>query len=200
MITYECLMPYCRAEVYKRRDCCEDCWADRHGQLDSMPDLYCMTYAMLMPGSSMLDISLIVVDVWPGTSINLVALDTLQYGYDRLRAWATWLSRGELNTARVSNGRGFLRVVRLLQATDSRLATTDFAGDYVLDVWTAYRRFVMQCLPTEPRNLSVPCPVCRAATVLTRHADEYAFCLTCGTEWPHSQLPMLRRQAQRTAS
>lgn len=202
MTVYECLMPYCRADVYDRRGCCDDCWEDRRGQLASLPDLYAMTYAMLTPGSRLLDITLIVVKAEPAAPVNLVALDTLQHSYDRLRGWAAWslrLTSGEpLALRNATTGAGFLRVVRVLQLHDHRLALGDFAGDYVFDVWTAYRRFVVQCLSTAPRRLEVSCPVCDTRTVLTRHADEYALCLTCGTEWPHSQLPMLRRQAQRT--
>jgi len=201
MVTYECLMPRCHAEVYRRHDVCEDCWEDRRGQLTALPDLYVMTYAMLTPGSRIVDINQIhVAAVDPGVPINLVALDTLTWAVDRLRGWANWaLSRQgrEGLPLGYTMGKRFLMAVRTLQAYDHRFATTDFAGDYVLDVWTVYRRLVVQCLSTEPRSLMVPCPVCDVPTVLTRHADEYAQCLTCGTEWPHSQLPMLRRQTQK---
>lgn len=203
MTVYECLMPYCRTDVYSRHECCDDCWEDRRGQLDSLPDLYVMTHAMLTPGSrqqEIVDIQMTSVD--PSAPINLVALDTLIYGYQRLAGWAAWACKmagaPELRLVRLTSGAGFLRVVRVLQAHDGKLIP--YSGEYVLDVWTAYRRFIVQCLSTEPRNLAVPCPVCDAATVLTRHADEYALCLTCGTQWPHSQLPMLRRRAQRAST
>lgn len=204
MAVYECVMPHCRADVYRQRDCCDDCWEDRRGQLASLPDLYVMTYAMLMPGSRMQEISDIHVDrIDPPAPLNLVALDTLEYGYARLAAWAAWACRlanvEVLRLTRYTTGAGFLRVVHALQVYDSKLAI-GWSGEYALDVWTAYRRFAMQCLPTESRNLEVPCPVCFSISVLTRHADEYAMCLTCGTTWPHSQLPMLRRQAQGTCA
>jgi ribosomal protein S27E len=200
MSTYECLMPHCHADVYERHECCDDCWEDRRGQLASLPDLYVMTYAMLTPGSRMQEIADIhVAAVDPAAPINLVALDSLMYGYQRLSGWAAWARRragaGDLRLSRHTSGAAFLTVVRVLQLHDGKLVR--WSGEYVLDVWTTYRRLVIQTLPAEPRHLSVPCPVCDCATVLTRHADEYALCLTCGTTWPHSQLPMLRRQAQR---
>lgn len=203
MTTFECLMPHCRADVYERHQCCDDCWEDRRGQLASLPDLYVMTYAMLTPGSRMQEIAGInVSQPFSAAPVNLVALDSLIYGYERLSGWAAWSCRlahvEEPVLSRLTSGAAFMRVVNLLQAHDTKLAI-NYSGEYALDVLTAYRRFVIQCVPTEPRNLSVPCPVCDSSTVLTRHADEYALCLTCGTIWPHSQLPMLRRQAQRTA-
>lgn len=201
MNTYECLMPRCHAEVYSRHDVCDDCWEDRHSQLTALPDLYVMTYAMLTPGSRMLEINAIhVAAVDPGVPINLVALDTLIWSADRLAGWADWAlarqGRPKMES-RWGTGRRFLEATQILQCHDHRFATTDFAGDYVLDVWTVYRRLVVQCLPTEPRSLMVPCPDCDMPTVITRHADEYAMCLTCGTVWPHSQLPMLRRHVQK---
>lgn len=205
MNVYECLMPYCRAEVYERQACCDDCWEDRRALLWALPDLYVMTYAMLTPGSRQQEISTIhVASVDPAAPINLVAYDTLAYSYDRLAAWAVWTwsmtGRGQLALHHHTSGKGFLTVVHTLIQFDHRLALTDFAGAYVMDVWTAYRRMVVQCVSVEPRHLGVPCPECDAATLVSRHADEYVMCLTCGHTWPHSQMPMLRRQAQRTAS
>lgn len=204
MTTYECLMPYCRAEVYERQACCDPCWEDRRALLSALPDLYVMTYAMLTPGSRMQEIREIHVPALdPAAPINLVAYDTLAYSYDRLAAWATWVwasaGEGHLALKRYTSGQGFLTVVRTLVQLDHKLALTDFAGAYVLDVWTAYRRLVVQCVSTEPRHLGAPCPDCDAATLVSRHADEFVMCLTCGNTWPHSQMPMLRRQAQRTA-
>lgn len=201
MNIYDCVLPWCHAEVYARGACCDDCWADRRGQLVGLPDLYAMTYAMLTPGSRLQEITTINVNVDPAAPVNLVALDALQYGYQRLAGWAAWVYRlgrtGAPTLARYSTGAGFALVVGTLLEHDHRLATRDYAGEYVLDVWTAYRRLAVQCLPTGPRHLDVPCPDCGMATVLTRHADEYAVCLTCSRTWPHSKLPHLR-QAQRT--
>lgn len=205
MNVYECLMPYCRAEVYERHACCDDCWSDRHALLWAMPDLYVMTYAMLTPGSRQQEISTIhMASIDPAAPINLVAYDTLAYGYERLAGWAVWVwaiaGKGKLELRTYTTGKGFLTVVHTLLQLDHKLALTDFAGQYVMDVWTAYRRLVVQCVSTEPRHLGAPCPRCDAATLVSRHADEYVVCLTCGNTWAHSQLPMLRRQAQRTAS
>jgi ribosomal protein S27E len=203
MNVYECLMPYCNAEVYARRDVCDICWEDRRGQLDALPNLYVMTYAMLMPGSRQMEISHIhVPQVDPGVPINLVALDSLTYGLERLGAWASWaaqLAGQPTFKLRVwTTGKTFLTVVETLQAYDHRFASKDFAGEYCLDVWTTYRRLVVQCVSSEPRSLGVTCPVCDMRTVLTRHADEYALCLTCATTWPHSQLPKLRHAQRAT--
>lgn len=205
MNAYECLMPYCRAQVYTAQACCEDCWADRRGQLASLPDLYAMTYALLTPGSRQVDIGSIHVPALdPAAPMNLIAYDTLTYGYDRLAVWAALAHQlagnGRLCLSRYYSGRGFQEAARVLGVCDHRFALAPYAGAYVLDVFTAYRRLAVQCLPTEPRHLNAPCPDCHAATLITRHADEYVMCLTCANTWPHSQMPMLSRQAQRTAS
>lgn len=205
MNAYECLMPYCRAEVYERQACCDDCWADRRALLWALPDLYVMTYAMLTPGSRQQEINTIHVPALdPAAPMNLVAYDTLVYGYDRLTAWAAWATRlsgyGNPAISKYTSGRGFAIAVRVLLLTDHGFALKGYAGAYVFDVWTTYRRMVVQCVSTEPRHLGAACPDCGAATLLSRHADEHVVCLTCGNTWPHSQLPMLRRQAQRTGS
>jgi ribosomal protein S27E len=195
-------MPHCRAEVYRRRDVCDPCWEDRRGQLDALPELYVMTYSLLTPGSRIQDIpSIHVKRPDSGVPFSLVAFDALEHAYDRVDAWARWLwsigARPVIMSPDVYNGTTgykFNVAVSDLKAGDSRLATTDFAGDYVLDIWTVYRRLVMFCLPTAPRHLNVTCPVCDSTTVITRHADEYAACLTCATEWPHSQLPKISKR------
>lgn len=201
MKIYECILPYCRAEVYDRNACCEDCWQDRRGQLASLPELYVMTYAMLTPGSRQQDIETIHVgSIDPAAPLNLVALDSLTYSYQRLAAWAMWVCRPhKLQLHAYTTGRGFLMVCRALYVHDSRLGRTDDAGQYCLDVWTAYRRLLVQVVPIEPRHLEVDCPECSSRTVYTRHADEYALCANCRTTWAHSQMPKLR-QAQRTAA
>jgi len=198
----ECLMLHCRTEVYEHGACCDDCWNDRRNLLAALPDLYVMTYAMLTPGSRQQEINTIHVPaIDPAAPINLVAHDTLELGYARLSGWAVYASQraGKIppDLKVYTSGRGFLTVVQTLLAYDHKLALGGFAGSYVMDVWTAYRRLVVQCVSTEPRHLEPPCPDCGAATLITRHADEYAMCLTCGNRWPHSQLPKLRRQAQR---
>lgn len=199
----ECRLPYCHVEVDPWRDTCEDCWEDRKGQLASLPDLYVMTYAMLTPGSRQLDLNLINVrGIDPAAPISLVAYDALAHSYARLAGWAQWAARlaglPRLNLTAYTTGRGFATVVRTLQAHDTRFAAATYAGDYVMDVWAAYRRMVIQCVAQEPRHLSVACPECEATSVVTRHADEYAMCLTCGTQWPHSQLSRLRAQRSRS--
>jgi hypothetical protein len=199
--TYECLMPHCRAEVYRRRDVCEPCWQDRRPQLDALPELYVLTYAMLTPGSRIQDIpSIHVKRPDSGVPFSLVAFDVLEHAFDRVHAWAMWLWAKRGRRAPVegvyhgTTGYRFNVAVSDLKAGDSCLAITDFAGDYVLDIWTVYRRLVVFCLPTAPRHLNVMCPVCNCASVITRHADEYVTCLTCDTEWPHSQLPKISKR------
>jgi ribosomal protein S27E len=200
MAIYECLMPHCRAEVYRRRDVCDPCWDDRRGQLDSLPELYVMTYALLTPGSRVQDIpSIHVKRPDSGVPFSLVAFDALEQAHDRMMAWARWLlaTRGQqINVTQIQGGTGyqFNAAVAELRRGDGRLAMTDFAGDYVLDVWTVYRRLATFCLPNAPRHLNVTCPICDNVTVITRHADEYAACLTCATEWPHSQLSKISKR------
>jgi ribosomal protein S27E len=195
---YECHLPYCRAEVYGRHAVCEDCWADRRRQLGALPDLYVLAHAMLTPGSRQQEISTIHVGPTPSVPCNLVILDALTLGYQRLAGWATWAARlartPEPELRRHTSGQGFLTVVRTLLTHDHRLATTDSAGEYVLDVWVTYRRLLVQVVDTAPRSLGVDCPECGARTVLSRHADEYAICLTCAYVWPHSRFAALRRE------
>jgi ribosomal protein S27E len=192
MTTYECPMPRCREEVYRFREVCDSCWEDRRGQLIAIPELYVMTYALLTPGSRMEEIGDIHVDK-PESSVpfSLVTFDILEQTHGKLGMWAMWaLSRAGLRPGPVAATQG-ARVsesVSILREMDHRFINTDFAGDYVLDLWEVYRRLVKHCLPTSPRYLEVPCPTCDNTTVITRHADEYATCLTCATEWPHSQL------------
>lgn len=191
---FECLMPYCRAEVYARGDCCEDCWADRVGQLESLPELYVMTYAMLTPGSRQQEINTIhMAAIDPAAPINLVALDTLTYSYSRLAGWAAYVYPCRLNLTGYTSGKAFVTAVGILQSNDHKLALTQFAGGYVLDVFVAYRRLVVQCVPNGPRHLDAACPDCAAATLVTRHADEYVMCLTCGSTWPHSFGQLIQR-------
>lgn len=201
---YECLMPHCRAQVFGSGACCEDCWADRRSQLDALPELYVMVSALLTPGSRQQDIYTInLPSPDPAAPINLVALDSLTDGCGRLAAWADYVRRRagqDRLLGPVTMGRTFRVAVGLLLAHDHRLALSVYAGGYVLDVWTIYRRLAVQCVDTAPRHLGAVCPDCASATLITRHADEYALCLTCGNTWPHSQLPMLHRTAQRTTS
>lgn len=194
-------MPHCRAEVYRHRDVCDPCWADRRGQLDALPELYVMVYALLTPGSRIQDIPTIHVRrPDSGVPFSLVNFDALEYAYDRVMAWGRWVweRRGRPSMSAQffhgTTGYRFSVAVYDLKVNDSKLATTDFAGDYALDIWTVYRRLAVQCLPTAPRNLNVTCPTCGHATVITRHADEYAACLTCATEWPHSQLSLISKR------
>lgn len=198
MTTYECLMPHCRAETYRRRDVCDPCWQDRRPQLEAMPELYVMTYALLTPGSRIQEITTIHL-AKPDSSMpfSLVAFDTLEHAYGAMVSWAAWLyaKNGLKVTGKRTTGEMFSWAVDTLRRHDRHLGQSDFAGDYTLDIWTVYRRLALQCLPTGPRNLYVACPVCGAATVITRHADEYAACLTCATEWPHSQLPIMAGRA-----
>jgi ribosomal protein S27E len=194
MTAYECVMPHCRVEVYRRRDACEPCWDDRRTQLDALPELYVMTYALLAPGSRVQEITTIHVSKPDSTvPFNLVAFDTLEQAYAVVAGWWGWL-RGARSTAWLTTGERFVYAVTQLRRYDGPLGRTDFAGDYVLDIWTVYRRLVVQCLPTAPRHLDLTCPTCDNATVLTRHADEYATCLTCRTVWPHSQLPIMSKK------
>ena len=132
MNIYECLMPYCRADVYARGDCCEDCWADRVGQLAALPELYVMTYAMLTPGSRQQEINTIhMAAIDPAALINLVALDTLTYSYSRSAGWAAYVYPCRLNLTGYTSGRAFVTAVAILQEHDHKLALTTFAGGYV---------------------------------------------------------------------
>jgi len=198
MMTYECLMPNCHAEVHRYHEVCDACWEDRRGQLVTIPELYVMVYAMLTPGSRMQEIGDIHVDK-PESSVpfSLVAFDILECTHGKLGTWAMWaLARAGLPSTdllRGTHGERLSYSVSVLCMMDHRFINTDFAGEYVLDLWKVYRRLVKHCLPTTPRYLEVPCPTCDNTTVVTRHADEYATCLTCTTVWPHSQLPHMSK-------
>lgn len=199
-----CLMHRCRADVLLDGDVCEDCWSDRRGQLASLPDLYLGAYAQLAPGAKAVDIMGVNVrSIDPAAPLNLVVLDTLNCGYAKLTTWATWAARlanlPRPMFSRYTTGRSFLTAVHLLLQHDGRFALASYAGEYVLDIWTVYRRLVVQCVSTSPRHLGVACPSCHTTSVVSRHADEYAVCLTCGDEWSHSQFPKLRQIAQRVA-
>jgi len=197
MSTYECLMPNCREVVYRHRDVCEPCWQDRRSQLDALPELYVMTYAMLTPGSRIQEITTIHVEK-PGSQVpfSLVTFDVLEYTFATIVGWSAWLrsTLGLKEQWGFTTGERFAYAAENLRRHDHRIGQTDFAGDYALDVWTVYRRLVVQCLPTEPRHLDAPCPTCENATVVTRHADEYATCLTCATVWPHSRLSIIGKR------
>lgn len=199
MTTYECLMPNCRLEVYRPRDVCEPCWQDRRSQLTALPELYAMNYALLTPGSRLQEITTIHVEQ-PASSMpfSLVIFDTLEQAFGVIAGWGTWV-RQKANVPYIpahTTGKRFALAVYDLTAYDYKIANAEYAGTYVMDVWTVYRRLVVQCLPTAPRHLSIACPVCDHATVLTRHADEFAACLTCATVWPHSQLPIMSKRGR----
>jgi ribosomal protein S27E len=197
MSTYECLMPNCQEVVYRRRDVCEPCWQDRTSQLAALPELYVMTYALLTPGSRIQEISTIHLSP-PESQVpfSLVAYDSLEQAWGTLAGWASWLrsKTGDAFRQAFTTGERFIISVDYLRRHDRHLGLSDFAGDYVLDIWTVYRRLAVQCLPTEPRHLATPCPTCENATIVTRHADEYAACLTCATVWPHSALSIIGKR------
>lgn len=198
MATYECLLPYCKAIVYDRNGVCEDCWAARLRQLDALPDLYGLCWDKL-PTMRGFRPSEITATASPeaGLPINLTIHDALQWAYGKLAAWARWINQkahgAEYLPAITVTAPRFAQTVRILRWHDTVMGTDPYGGVYVADVHQTYRRLVVLCQPTEPRHLDVTCPVCARTTVLTRHADEYAVCLTCASVWPYSQFPMLRK-------
>jgi len=203
MSEYVCRMPYCGEIVLRRGDVCEGCWTMRRVHLLELPDLYVRAYALLTPGSQAQALTTIHVSR-PAAPVpfSLVIYDALEGAYATVLTWATYLCVETGMTLWVRSyvtGKGFAECVKLLREYDSCLANRSYVGDYVYDLYVAYRRLVTQTSSFATRRLSCACPSCDGGVVLSRNADEYAVCLTCGATWGHSQIPLLDRSTREVA-
>lgn len=193
MSVYRCALPRCTEDVTVGGSVCDICWFDRERQLDAMIDLYVRTYALLIPGRDRVPCDFIRMPRVGSTApLNMAAFTTLEFATKKLVGWATYLEsrRGRAFTGLTSLGWGeaFACAVDLLRRGDAYFAQRSYAAEYVLCVYAVYRRLIELTAPCESRRLRLPCVVCSALSVVSRNADEYAACLTCGASWTQAQL------------
>lgn len=201
MSVYWCALPRCTEEVTLSGSVCDICWFDRERQLDEMVDLYVRVHALLTPGRDRVPCDFIrMPQVGSAAPLNMAAFTTLEFATKKLVGWAVYLEamRGRIwrGLAELPWGPAFAHAVHLLRRGDAYFAQASYAGDYVIEVYTAYRRLVELASPCESRRLRLPCVVCDCVSVVARNADEYAACLTCGTRWTQAQLLAVTRSAQ----
>lgn len=198
MSVYKCALPLCSEEVTESSAVCDIDWFDRERQLDLLVDLYVQVHTLLTPGRDRVPCEFIRMPVLGSRApLNMTAFTALEFATKRLVGWATYLEsrRGTVfaGLARLPWGEAFRRSVDVLQKGDQFFAQRCYAADYVISVYTIYRRLVELAAPCESRRLRIPCVVCSSLTVVSRNADEIAGCLTCGTRWTQAQLLAVTR-------
>ena len=204
MSTYQCRMAYCVQETIRAKDVCEECWAYRRHLLAQLVDLFIYLRGMLAPGSRkdllVLNHSRAVAGQAP---LNLTALDALDAARSTLESWAAYASTRAGSKEALSDRlahRGslerFRAAVEILDCHDHRFVSSFYAGDYVADLYKVHRRLVTLAAPCPTRKLQTACPFSDSSTVITRHTEEYAACLTCAATWAQSQIPTLESRPQ----
>lgn len=203
MSVFRCRMPYCTDEVTRAKDVCEDCWSYRRHHLSELVDLFVFLREMLAPGSRTDLAALNRVRAATGQApLNLTALEALDDAQKRLEPWAAYATTRAGYTVAFSETlahRGSLEkfrfVVEILGRYDHHFATAFYAGDYAVDLREVHHRLSVLAAPKPTRKLPVACPYCDSVTLITRHTDEYAACLTCAATWAQAQIPVLEQRA-----
>lgn len=195
MSEWTCRMPYCDTAVGRPSDVCDECWEDRHRQLDELPGLWVLTHALLTPHRTVQEITGIrVSQPGPGVVFSMVAFDILEATYTTITDWAMVVMHSEetVRFASGPNGTDLAAAVKTLRARDGKLGSWPHAARYVTDLYRTYRRLVAFVREDSAELIRKPCPVCDFTSVVTRHADEFAVCMTCHTTWPASRIRSLR--------
>jgi len=193
MSVYRCALPRCTEDVTMAGSVCDICWFDRERQLDAMVDLYVQVHALLTPGRDRVPCDYIrMPKMGSAAPLNMAAFTALEYATKKLAGWAVYLEsrRGRAFTGLAGYpwGPAFAYSVDLLRRGDSFFAQHSYAAEYVITVYSVYRRLIEVAAPCESRRLRLPCVLCSAVSVVSRNADEYAGCLTCGGLWTQAQL------------